>query len=67
MQVPESWLSYAYLYINSLSIKTIRPTDKRIIYYYTHHKIPIPMMQYSTVAIHHQLQQKASKGKGSSF
>ena len=46
-QTPENWHSYACLYINSHSIKTIRPT-KTSLYYY--HKIPIQMMSYLKVA-----------------
>ena len=39
--MPENWLSYACFYINSLSIKTIRPT-KNFIYYYPP-KIPLSL------------------------
>ena len=31
-QTPENWLSYACLYINSLTIKSIRPTEKLFVY-----------------------------------
>ena len=43
MQIPKKWLSHACLYINSHSIKTIRPTEK-LFYTITCHKIPIQMM-----------------------
>ena len=41
-QMPENWLSYASLYINCHSIKTIRPTEKLLTFY----KIPVQMMSY---------------------
>ena len=50
MQTPENWLSYACLYINCHSIKTIRPTEKLFIYYITQYKIPIQMMSELKVA-----------------
>ena len=62
----ENWLSYACLYINCHS-KKLLGVQKNFLYITTHHKISLWMMQYSKVAVHRQLEQKASKGKGSSF
>ena len=39
-QTPENWLSYACLYINCHSMKTIRPTELHLV---THYKIPVQM------------------------
>ena len=53
---------HASIATNSLRIRTIRPKEK-LLYIITHHKIPFPMMQYSKVAVHRQLEQKVSKEK----
>ena len=59
MQTLENWLSHACLYINSLSIKTIRPAEKLFVLLLT---INLPFDDaVLEVAVDCQLEQKCIK------
>ena len=50
---------YACLYIDILSIKTMRPTEK-LLYIITHHKIPVQVMSLAKLSVKCQVAEESS-------